>query len=194
MPATLPNCAKESKSWCAFFEANRVVPRTQPWNHEYKLSRAEARSIRKSIQQFQLGEGAEGRCLLKRGRAFAQTAADPYFVEALALFIKEEQRHSGQLLRFMEQQGIPALGGHWVDHVFRRLRVLAGLELELRVLVTAEIIAVPYYRALGRATGSELLRAICESILVDEAGHLRFQASMLSRIEALRSRPLRSLI
>jgi hypothetical protein len=58
----------------------------------------------------------------------------------------------------------------------------------LRVLVTAEIIAIPYYRALGAATQSPLLQAICATILQDEAAHLRFQASMLWRLSA--SRPL----
>jgi hypothetical protein len=69
-----------------------------------------------------------------------------------------------------------------VDSVFRRLRVLAGLELSLTVLVTAEFIAVPYYRALRGATGSPILKLICTRILEDEANHLKFQASMLARI------------
>lgn len=100
--------------------------------------------------------------------------------------MKEEQRHSACLLRFMQREGIPAASSHWVDTVFRRLRVLAGLELSLRVLVSAEIIAIPYYRALGAATRSPLLRAICARILQDEAVHLRFQASSLSRLSASR--------
>ena len=98
--------------------------------------------------------------------------------------MKEEQRHSAYLLRFMQREGIPVSSKHWVDTVFRRLRVLGGLELALRVLVSAEIIAIPYYRALGAATQSPLLQAICATILQDEAAHLRFQASMLWRLSA----------
>ena len=64
---------------------------------------------------------------------------------------------------------------------------MAGLELSLRVLVSAEIIAVPYYQGLGAATRSPLLQALCARILQDEAAHLRFQASMLSRICASRT-------
>jgi len=184
----------QSRAWCAHFEGNRSAAENLPWDDPYALSPDERRAIEKSIQQFQLGEGAEGRRLLARGEAYSRATGDSLFPKALALFIKEEQRHSGQLLRFMRRQGIPALEGHWVDGVFRRIRVLAGLELELRVLVTAEIIAVPYYRALGRATGSKLLRAISERILEDEAGHLRFQSSMLSRLGVGRSLPLRHLV
>src|SRR4029077_20427810 len=115
---------------------------------------------------------------------------DPDFAEALALLVQEEQRHSAYLLGFMRAQRIPELSSHWVDSVFRRLRVLAGLELSLRVLVTAEIIAVPYYGALGRVTNSPLLRALSSRILVDESTHLRFQAWMLRRLASGRVRLL----
>jgi hypothetical protein len=178
--------ASISKSWCSYFLANRLDPHDMPWDDPYKLSPAERHSVAHSIQQFQLGEGAEGRRLQDRGRAYSRAVSDPHFSEALSLFVKEEQRHSAHLRRFMRGQGIPEISSHWVDSVFRRLRVLAGLELSLRVLVTAEIIAVPYYRALGRATASELLRAISERILEDEAAHLKFQSSMLSPLAARR--------
>jgi hypothetical protein len=185
---SLPNeaSASVSKSWCSYFLANRLDPQEMPWDDPYVLSGAERNAIQHSIQQFQLGEGSKGRRLLDRGRAHACAVGDPCFSDALALFIKEEQGHSAHLLRFMRGQGVPALSSHWVDSVFRRLRVLAGLELSLRVLVTAEIIAVPYYRALGRATASPLLHAISVRILQDEAAHLRFQSSMLSRLGVAR--------
>ncbi len=183
-----------SKFWCSYFLANRLDPQEMPWDDPYTLSAVEHRAIQHSIQQFQLGEGSEGRRLLDRGRAYSRAVSDSHFSDALSLFIKEEQRHSAHLLRFMQRQGIPELSSHWVDSVFRRLRVLAGLELSLRVLVTAEIIAVPYYRALGRATASRLLGAISDRILQDEAAHLKFQSSMLSRLGTQRHPALRKLI
>jgi len=183
-----------SRSWCAYFAANSTSAEGLPWRHAGTLTSAERRVIAKSIQQFQLGEGAEGRRLLKRGLDSDQCSNDPHFVEALRLFIKEEQRHSTMLGRFMRTEGISALQGHWLDGIFRCIRVLSGLELELRVLVTAEVIAVPYYRALGAATKSELLGAICAVILSDEAAHLRFQRSILTRLSAARDPGLRCLI
>lgn len=187
-----PNSA--SKAWHTYFESNVWSPDELPWHCSYRLSGKERQAVQASIQQFQLGEGAEGRRLLKRGAAWAARSGDQDFVDVLSLFIKEEQRHSRQLLRFMEREGIPSLSKHWVDNVFRRVRVLAGLELELRVLVTAEVIAVPYYRALGRATRSDLLTAISNRILEDEAAHLRFQRSMLSRLGATRAPGLRCMV
>jgi len=186
MPDSHGSAAAESASWRRYFLSRAAASDPLPWNDPTALTREEAQSIQSSIQQFQLGEGARGRRLLKRGQDYANATADPHFVDALALFVKEEQRHSAYLLRFMQRESIPAALSHWVDTVFRRLRVLAGLELSLRVLVSAEIIAIPYYRALGAATRSPLLQAICNRILEDETAHLRFQASMLSRISARR--------
>jgi hypothetical protein len=78
----------------------------------YKLSPSERRTIQHSIQQFQLGEGSEGRRLLDRGRADSRAAGDPHFAEALSLFVKEEQRHSAHLLQFMRGQEIPRISAH----------------------------------------------------------------------------------
>lgn len=194
MPSTNTNGASESKKWCSYFLANSSAADDLPWNDSYILSFPERRAIQDSIQQFQLGEGSIGARLLKRGQSYSADARDPDFALALGSFIREEQRHSACLLRFMQTQGIPSVTSHWVDSVFRLLRGLAGLELSLRVLVTAEIIAVPYYRALGKATSSVLLRTISKMILEDEAAHLRFQASMLSRLGGGRARVVQQVL
>jgi hypothetical protein len=180
--------AEQSKRWHSYFVAYGCAADHLCWDDPYILSSGERSAIERSIQQFQLGEGSNGARLLKRGQQYSAAVGDPDFVQALSLFIQEEQRHSACLLRFMQKQGIPSVENHWVDNVFRLLRGLAGLELSLRVLVTAEIIAVPYYRALGGATHSALLRNISEMILRDEAAHLRFQRSMLFRIAEGRAR------
>ena len=39
-------------------------------------------------------------------------------MSALDLFIKEEQQHSRYLEAFMQSQGIPVVGRHWVDTIF----------------------------------------------------------------------------
>jgi hypothetical protein len=152
-----------------------------------QLTEKERRTIAPSIQQFQLGESSRGQRLLERGQRYGRAVNDPHFANALDLFIKEEQQHSRYLAGFMESQSIPLVPKHWMDTVFRKLRGLAGLELSLTVLVTAELIAVPYYRALRGATGSPILKMICTRILEDESSHLKFQASMLARVASARS-------
>jgi hypothetical protein len=183
-----------SPDWYAYFVSNRSSGDDLPWDCSHRLTESERHTILKSVQQFQLGEGAAGRRLLERGRTWSAAVGDPFLVSVLGLFVKEEQRHSQLLSRFMRRERIPELTSHWLDGIFRRIRVLAGLELELRVLVTAEIIAVPYYRALGAATESHLLHSISDTILADEAAHLRFQKTMLCRLGAPHRPALRCLV
>jgi hypothetical protein len=93
--------------------------------------------------------------------------------------------------------GIPRLTSHWLDRIFRRLRKLAGLEACSTVLVTAEVLAIPFYQALRDATRSPLLRSICMRILCDEAAHLNYQALTLGLIHrplSARTRVIRSLL
>ena len=176
----------ESRKWMTHFSLRSMTALHVSSNATLQLTDSERRTITASIQQFQLGEDSRGRRLLERGQKFGRALNDPLFADALGLFIKEEQQHSRYLAAFMESQSIPLAPRHWLDTAFRKLRGLAGLELELTVLVTAEIIAVPYYRALRAATGSSILKLICTRILDDEANHLKFQASMLARVASRR--------
>jgi hypothetical protein len=176
----------ESRKWMTHFSLRSMTALHVSSNAAVQITESERQIITASIQQFQLGEDSRGRRLLERGQKYGRAASDPLFAEALGLLIKEEQRHSRYLAAFMESQSIPLARRHWVDTVFRTLRGLAGLELALTVLVSAEIIAVPYYCALRAGTGSSILKMICNRILDDEANHVKFQASMLARVASRR--------
>ena len=169
-------------SWAAIFAAKTNRGDTLPWDTEYRISEEERARISSSIQQFELGENAEGRSFRAAASRYAERSGDWEYLRALKLFIEEEQRHSSYLRRFMEAQAIPCAPRHWVDDTFRWLRKRAGLELFIIVLVSAEIVARPYYRGLGAATQSPLLRAICREILRDEADHLCFQGNALRKL------------
>jgi hypothetical protein len=86
------------------------------------LSGAERAVVIESIQEFQLDENAQRRRLLERTRTL-----DVDFVRALRLFIKEEQRHSALLGRFLKAQSSPCLYRHWIHAAFRRVRGWTGL-------------------------------------------------------------------
>jgi hypothetical protein len=83
------------------------------------------------------------------------------------------------LARFMEKHGIPKKASDWTDDVFRALRKPLGFEAAISILFTAEIIGLVYYRALREATGSRLLRAICNKILEDEKSHLEYESVLI---------------
>jgi len=165
-----------------------------PWNDGMRLSGAERLAVIASIQQFQLGESASGARMMARAQRFSRAVGDLGLVAALKLFLREEQRHSRILARFLEIESASCLRKHWVDRVFRWMRGIAGLEMCLKMLATAEVVARPYYAALGEATHSPLLKGICDCIFEEEGAHLRFQTFALSRFERRHSRPVRSVI
>lgn len=182
--------------WHEHFFENRDHAGELPWHDSYELTLAERRAVARAIQQFQLGEYARGRGFVRRASEHPALASDSWFVPSLRLFIQEEQEHSGILGRFLDRENIPRLNQHWMDKVFRGLRKLAGLEACATVLVTAEVLAIPFYQALRDATGSPLLRAICVRILCDEAKHLNYQALTIGLVRrglSERARELRSL-
>lgn len=181
--------------WYDHFLKNRFGASALPWQDPYHLSGPELETTARSIQQFQLGEYARGRGFVRRAASHPALARDSTFVPTLWLFIEEEQQHSEILGRFLDREHIPRLENHWLDKVFRRLRKLAGLEVCVAVLVTAEVLAIPFYQALRDSTGSPLLRAICVRILCDEASHLNYQALTLGLIRrqlSPRARAIRS--
>lgn len=182
-----------SYDWVDYFYRNAPEP-VLPWGNTVRLSGAERLAVIASIRQFQLGEGATGRRMLERAQRFSRKTGDLGLIAALKLFLREEQRHSKILARFLELENVPCLRKHWVDSIFRYLRGLAGLELCLKVLVTAELLARPYYSALRNATGSPLLRSICQLIFDEEGAHLQFQAFTLSQFEKRHGRTARDLL
>lgn len=171
------NALTPGHAWRDHFRRSLAVPLHAPVRDCW-----ENNELADSLRQFQLGESSEGAHLLHFARQFGTRYEDPWLGEAMALFIEEENRHASWLGEFLRAQGEPLLGRHWLDAVFRWVRKPLGFGLMVSVLVAAEIIAVPYYSAVRKATGSRWLQAICSRLLRDEAQHLRFQASNLARV------------
>lgn len=185
---TVNNLYKTSSEWLEYFRCNRDNLFPIAWECSYRLSDREKATISSSIRSFQLGESSEGTNLLKAARVYAAVSGDNVYVEALKLFIGEEQRHAADLARFMKQQHIALARRHWTDTIFRKLRKLANLELAIVVLLTAELMALIYYKALGNATNSPELKQICQQILRDETAHVCFQSQQLGKMRQNRSR------
>ncbi|MDJ0365530.1 hypothetical protein QMK33_10220 [Hymenobacter sp. H14-R3] len=165
-----------------YFQANQGHYADLAWDDPHQLTASELRAVRASLQTFQRGESSEGHYLYAR----AKQLGDDEYTAAMRLFIKEEQTHAAVLGRFLDQQGIARLRGHWLDSVFRGLRRVLGLEHTLRVLLVAEVVAAVYYRALFSATYSGLLQQICRRIMLDEEMHLNFQCFALRHLAAAR--------
>ncbi len=177
-----------SARWCGYFEANAKALLAIPWEQGVSLTDAERAAVADSVRNFQLGESSEGENLLRAARRYAERSGDERYPEAMGRFIAEEQRHAHDLGRFLTLAGIPLLARSWSDAIFRLLRRLAGLELFITVLVTAEMIGKIYYQALRRATRCPVLRRLCEQLLRDEIKHIRFHSERLAMLNQGRAR------
>ena len=82
----------------------------------------------------------------------------------------------------MDSNNIATLERHWTDNLFRSIRSLAGYELSITVLITAEIIALTYYDALSKATQSKLLKNICLKIIEEERKHVLYESMLLKNM------------
>jgi hypothetical protein len=167
-----------SLPWRNWFRRNLGAP--LPFHPEDRWTAEEAARAARSLAQFELGESSDGRHFLEHARRFGERAGDSYLAETVALFIEEENRHAHWIGKFLRAQGVPPMRRHWLDTVFRWIRKPMGFGLMVSVLTCAEVVAVPYYSSLRKATRSQWLGAICTRILADERHHLRFQSRNLA--------------
>lgn len=181
-----------TKDWLNLFEnnKNRVLKLEK---EDYRITREERRKIAASIRIFQLGESAEGRTLRAQAKAYVREGGPEDYPAAIACLIREENRHSAYLARFMRDQEIPLAEEEWTDGVFRFLRKFAGMELAARVLVTGEIVAITYYACLGGATRSKNLKKICARLWEEEIVHVQFQMQHIREMNERKSKWLATL-
>lgn len=95
------NDVKNSKYWYNHFNQNLKTERVN-WELKPQLSNIERNVILKSLQAWQLGETSDGRHLLKASEKYAQRNNDLLYIEAVKLFIKEEQKHGNNLGKYLD--------------------------------------------------------------------------------------------
>jgi hypothetical protein len=180
--------------WLNHFEYHAEQPRGARGGARSLLRPKERRLIARSIAVFQLGEQSDGSGLLRAAYRFARAHGDELLPRITELFIREEQRHARLLREFMDEHGIRTRCRHWTDGIFRRVRRLAGFELYLHVLITAELIGNVYYRALEAATDCQRLRALCRTLLADELAHVGYESELILELRSRKPAALRTLI
>jgi rubrerythrin len=166
-----------------YFQANHARFADLAWDDPHQLSLSQKRAISASLQTFQRGEGTGGDHLL----ALADQLGDADYAAAMRLFIQEEEGHAEMLGQFMDRQGIPRLKTHWLHEIFRGLGRPLGLVHMVRVILTAEVVATVYYKALFNATFSGLLQQICRRILLDEEMHLIYHCLAVRQLSPPRN-------
>lgn len=131
--------------------------------------------LRASLPTFQIGETGTGSHLL----AAAAKVGDEDYVEALRLFVKEEQEHARLLALVCNELDIEMLDDHWTDGVFQCVRRAFGLRGEVLTLLVAEFVSNRFYELLAEGVGDPVLSAIFDRIHQDEMRHLDFHAATL---------------
>ncbi len=173
--------ALTSARWHEHYLGNAVRRLRVPWERGAELSAREREAVGRSLSAWQLGETSDGRHLRAAARRYAERQGDPHFLAAVDLFIREEQRHGAELGRFLDLAGIPRRRRDWGDTLFRAGRYcLPSMEIWVTLVIMVETLALLFYRAVRDATGSRVLRRICDQILRDEVHHIRFQYERLA--------------
>ena len=176
-----------TQNWITHFKANALKKRIN-WEQQPNISEEEIGNILKSLQAWQLGETSEGRQLIAAAEKYAFKIADPVYVDAIKLFIKEEQKHGNNLGTYLDRIGKPRLKKNWGDSLFRRVRHLnTSMESWTLAVIVVESAAQIFYQSLKDATGCTLLKEICTDILIDEAYHITFQTERFAQIFFVKS-------
>jgi hypothetical protein len=174
-------------SWLEYFDNRRARDLDAPFDETF-VDRPGREAIARSVERFELGESGDG-ANLKR---LAGEKDDPTYTRAIELFVDEEGQHASWLGVLRERFGGTKLESHWSDAAFVALRHIGGLRREICVLLTAELVALSYYRVLAEAYDDGVLRAACRRILIDERGHVTFHRETLSREFASMPAPARA--
>lgn len=168
-----------STFWEQHFRHNLTIQRVD-WNQDPQLTDEQREATLYSLKAWQLGETSDGRHLLAAARKYAARIGDPEYVDAVRLFIREEQKHGSNLGRYIDRIGEQRKTKDWGDTIFRKVRYFnRSMELWTIAVIIVESAAQVFYKALHDATGCPLLRSICDDILIDEAHHIKFQNERL---------------
>lgn len=166
---------KTSQTWIEHFSSNIKIQRID-WQLQPSLTNGEKKNILSAMKAWQLGETSDGSHLLKASKKYSGKIGDSYYLRAVELFIKEEQKHGNNLGKYLDEIGETKLQKNWADTLFRKVRYFnSSMELWTLAVITVESTAQVFYQALKDATGCNLLKQICTDILIDEAFHIDFQ-------------------
>lgn len=173
---------KTSKKWIEHFKVNALQQRVD-WNLKPTISAIEIGKILHSLQAWQLGETSDGLHLIHASTLYAAKINDPDYVVAVKLFIKEEQKHGTNLGNYLDAIHKPRIKNNWGDTLFRKIRYFnTNMEIWTLAVITVESAAQVFYQALKNASGCNLLKQICNDILIDEAYHIDFQTERMAII------------
>lgn len=171
--------------WLRHFENHRAGWSAPDWEHlpPCRLDPERRRLLAESLAIFQIGETGGGtrlRRFVTESAGLGDRSREAVYARAVDLFIAEENDHARLLAGMVGYLGGELKRKHWANSVFRSVRTWLGLEFNLQVLLTAELIADAYYGLLARAVPDAVVSEVCGRIVRDEAGHIGFHRTYFS--------------
>lgn len=165
--------------WRAHFRANKLDRREPKWDAPLALCGDAVAPLRRSLEQFQLGDGGGPATLIAWNveKLYGNSDAARDLVDR---WFAEEEEHARLLKKAVDRFGGTCIDRHWSFSVFCGMRRWLGVRFELTILLLTEIVSTVYYRLIRRRCGDEPLRAMCRLIMRDEAGHVAFHRDRLA--------------
>lgn len=165
------------REWKELFESrrNRPLPVAAPIRKYTDLPS----SLAKSLAIFQLGESGGG-TIVEQARASNLSQIDEHYADAMALFVREENRHADILAICVQQLGGELIKDNWTATLFVSTRRLIGLRLKVLVLLAAEVVGICYYHLLAACLPKSPMRTWLRELVSDEQSHLDFHCCFLN--------------
>ena len=164
--------------WVNHFKKNGYNRPEPDWHAPVTLTGQPLSLLRRSIQQFQLGDGGGPAYLIAWNRQ--NYLAAPEVRQLVDLWFKEEREHSRLLGDMLRRLGAEEIKTHWRFSLFCGVRKLFGVRFELHTLLATETVSHVYYKMLHRHGEDIALRQMCSLIIRDEAGHIAFHRARLA--------------
>jgi hypothetical protein len=174
-----------SDLWVTYFERNARAATSEDFKPPATrdLPPEVRRVLAASLPAWQLGETSDGRHLRAAARQYAIAQSDPRFLEAVDLFIKEEQRHGAALGDWLDRVGIARKTRDLGDSLFRACRyAIPNYVIWASVVVMVEAMAEIYYASVRRIVPCVRLQSECDRILRDEVRHIQFQCEHIATV------------
>lgn len=165
--------------WIAHFRANKNDRPEPDWSAPFSITGEKLHLLRKSIAEYQLGDGG-GECCLVAANAETYRGATAATQAVVDAWFAEEREHSRLLGKVVDRIGAEFITSTPAFRLFYAIRRTLGVQFEMLVLLIVEIVSTGYYRVLRRHVGDEPIAATCKLILRDEARHIDFHRDRLA--------------
>lgn len=172
----MENFNAQWQEWRALFENRLGRPLPAPDRPSRYAGLPE--SLARSLAIFQLGESGGG-TIIEQARGSSLPQIDDNYAEAMALFVREENRHADILELCVRQLGGKLIQENWTARLFVFSRRLIGLRLKVLVLLAAEVVGICYYHFLASRLPRSAMKDWLTELVADEQSHLDFHCCFL---------------